>query len=103
MKSARLLPSAFCLLCALVSAAMAADNRETKSPTTPTPQYLESVTSAATNTMKAPSGGEGEAAGEIFGQPVSASNYYFAKRVAYMFARPWGAADLPEADRDAFI
>ncbi|MBI3324656.1 MAG: peptidyl-prolyl cis-trans isomerase [Candidatus Omnitrophica bacterium] len=39
-------------------------------------------------------------AGEIFGVPVSMDNYLFAKRVAYMFPQPWGAADLPEADRE---
>ncbi len=66
-----------------------------------TEKYLEAVTSAATHTMNAPAAGE--VAGEIFGQPVSVSNYHFAKRVAFMFSRPWGAADLPEADREAFI
>lgn len=42
-------------------------------------------------------------AGEIFGVPVSMDNYIFAKRVAYMFPPPWGAAELPEADREPVI
>ena len=41
-------------------------------------------------------------AGRIFGQPVPVNNYYFAKRVSYMFPRSWeeGAS---EADRERFI
>ena len=50
-----------------------------------------------------PSPSPASQAGEIFGVPVSESNYYFAKRVAYMFARPWGVADLPEDQRDTHI
>ncbi|MBI3011069.1 MAG: peptidyl-prolyl cis-trans isomerase [Candidatus Omnitrophica bacterium] len=42
-------------------------------------------------------------AGEIFGTPVSVGNYAFAKRVASMFPRPWGASDLPEAEREPAI
>jgi hypothetical protein len=42
-------------------------------------------------------------AGTLFGQPVSMENYLFAKRVAYMFPRPWGAADMPEAEREDVI
>ncbi len=42
-------------------------------------------------------------AGMIFGAPVSKGNYYFAKRVAYMFPRPWGAADVPEEQRDDIV
>lgn len=42
-------------------------------------------------------------AGEIFGQPVPLANYYFAKRVAYTFPSPWGAADLPEAQRETRV
>ena len=90
----------------LINAVAAAQTDPAKSATKPSPQqYLSAVTSAASAAMKAPaaSSGAGETAGEIFGQPVSASNYSFAKRVAYMFARPWGAADLPEADREAFL
>ncbi len=45
----------------------------------------------------------GGVAGEIFGMPVSMGNYGFAKRVAYMFPRPWGASDLPEAQRSDII
>ncbi len=41
-----------------------------------------------------------EIPGEIFGVPVSMGNYYFAKRVAWMFPRPWGASDLPETERE---
>lgn len=44
-----------------------------------------------------------ELAGEIFGVPVSLENYYFAKRVAYQFPSPWGAADRPVEDREDFI
>ncbi len=42
-------------------------------------------------------------AGMIFGVPVGKGNYYFAKRVAYMFPRPWGAADVPEEQRDDIV
>jgi hypothetical protein len=42
-------------------------------------------------------------AGEIFGVPVSMGNYSFAKRVAYTFPRPWGAADLPPAEREQVV
>jgi hypothetical protein len=42
-------------------------------------------------------------AGELFGQPVPLANYYFAKRVAYTFPSPWGAADLPEDQREARV
>ncbi len=42
-------------------------------------------------------------AGEIFGVPVSLDNYYFAKRVVYMFPRPWGAADLPVTEREPIV
>jgi hypothetical protein len=42
-------------------------------------------------------------AGLIFGQPVSMDNYYFAKRVAYMYPRPWGAADMPEDQREDVV
>ncbi len=43
------------------------------------------------------------AAGEIFGMPVSLGNYYFAKRVAYTFPRPWGASDVPAKEREPLI
>jgi hypothetical protein len=42
-------------------------------------------------------------AGKIFGVPVSMGNYAFAKRVAATFPRPWGAADLPEAEREPVV
>ncbi len=42
-------------------------------------------------------------AGEIFGQPVSKDNYYFAKRVAMMFPLPWGAAELPPEKQEAQV
>lgn len=38
--------------------------------------------------------------GEIFGVPVSQGNYQFAKAVAWMFPRPWGASDLPGDQRE---
>lgn len=41
-------------------------------------------------------------AGYIFGIPVPAGNYYFAKRVAYMFPRPWEER-LSEAERERAI
>lgn len=41
-------------------------------------------------------------AGRIFGQPVPIGNYYFAKRVSYMFPRPWEENASPE-DRERFI
>ena len=41
-------------------------------------------------------------AGVIFGMPVSRSNYYFAKRVAYMFPRS-GEEGLSDADRERVI
>ncbi|MBI4313542.1 MAG: hypothetical protein HY594_01870 [Candidatus Omnitrophica bacterium] len=44
-----------------------------------------------------------EPAGKIFDVPVSKGNYFFAKAVAYIFPRPWGAADLPEADREKIV
>ena len=46
---------------------------------------------------------ESEIAGEIFGVPVTRDNYYFAKLVANIFTRPWGAADLPEPEREAIV
>lgn len=42
-------------------------------------------------------------AGIIFGIPVSKGNYYFAKAVAYIYPRPWGAADLPESEREKVV
>lgn len=45
----------------------------------------------------------GEVAGEMFGVTVSRQNYAFAKRVASLFSRPWGAADLPAAEREPMI
>ena len=42
-------------------------------------------------------------AGEMFGVPVSRQNYEFAKRVALLFSRPWGAADLPPLEREPVI
>lgn len=44
-----------------------------------------------------------DVAGEMFGVTVSRSNYEFAKRVASVFSRPWGAADLPVAEREPLI
>ena len=41
-------------------------------------------------------------AGVIFGVPVPASNYYFAKRVSYMFPHPW-EEHLSDADRERAI
>ncbi len=46
---------------------------------------------------------EEQPVGEIFGMPVRRANYEFAKRVAFMFPQPWGAADLPADKREAFI
>lgn len=45
---------------------------------------------------------EDRTAGTIFGTPVPASNYWFAKRVAYQFPRP-GEEGLSEADRERTI
>ena len=45
---------------------------------------------------------ESQVAGMIFGVPVPAGNYYFAKRVAYMFPRPW-EENLSEAERERAI
>ena len=60
--------------------------------------------SAATSLLNPPQAvAADKPAGEIFGIPVSMSNYVFAKRVADMFPRPWGAADLPEKDREPII
>lgn len=42
-------------------------------------------------------------AGEIFGVPVSVGNYAFAAQVAAMYSAPWGAADVPEDQRQAHI
>lgn len=53
--------------------------------------------------LPAPPSNGSEPAGEIFGVPVPLSNYVFAKRVAYMFPQPWGAADLPESERERII
>ena len=62
------------------------------------------ASSAATALLHPPqAGGTDKPAGEIFGIPVSMSNYVFAKRIAYIFPRPWGAADLPEKDREPLI
>jgi hypothetical protein len=41
-------------------------------------------------------------AGTIFGQPVPRANYYFAKRVAYAFPRPW-ERHLTEEEREQVI
>ncbi len=61
--------------------------------------------SATTSLLHPPqqANGTDQPAGEIFGIPVSLSNYVFAKRIAYTFPRPWGAADLPEKDREPLI
>ena len=58
-----------------------------------------SIASAAAGSPPA----ESEIAGEIFGVPVTRDNYYFAKLVANIFSRPWGAADLPESEREASV
>jgi hypothetical protein len=42
-------------------------------------------------------------AGEIFGIPVSMGNYSFAKRVASIFPRPWGAADVSPVEREQLV
>ena len=44
----------------------------------------------------------GEIAGYIFGVPVPAGNYYFAKRVAYIFPHPWEER-ANEEKREQFI
>ena len=43
-----------------------------------------------------------EIAGEIFGIPVSINNYRFAKRVAYTFHHPQGAANLSEQEKEKY-
>ncbi len=43
-----------------------------------------------------------QSAGRIFGQSVPLGNYYFAKRVSYMFPRPW-EENASAADRERFI
>ncbi|MBI2998837.1 MAG: hypothetical protein HYY46_10395 [Deltaproteobacteria bacterium] len=67
--------------------------------------YLSKLASGA-GTQVTPVVREGEPggiAGEIFGIPVDMGKYFFAKRVAYMFPSPWGAADLRPADREQVI
>jgi len=68
-------------------------------------EYLARLPSVSSSLMSpvVPRTGTERIAGEIFGTPVSVDNYYFAKRVAAMFARPWGASDLPEAEREPVI
>ena len=67
----------------------------------------ESVPAAVpAGTAKAPSmfdqmAGE-RLAGRVFGQSVPVGNYYFAKRVSYMFPRPWEENATP-ADRERYI
>lgn len=41
-------------------------------------------------------------AGTIFGTPVPAGNYYFAKRVSYIFPRPW-EENASSEERERFI
>ena len=61
-----------------------------------------SVAISAEERSSATSPPKEQIAGSIFGVPVPAANYYFAKRVSYMFPRPWeeGAST---ADRERFI
>ena len=71
-------------------------------PSADAASMAERIHAAATGPAPAADPGD-EAVGEIFGVPVPAHNYYFAKRVAYMYPGPWGANDLPEAEREAFV
>ncbi|MDP3768274.1 MAG: peptidylprolyl isomerase, partial [Dehalococcoidia bacterium] len=66
-------------------------------PAPPGPSMRQSLGPAPT----AP-GTDAQVAGTIFGMPVPAGNYYFAKRVAYMFPRPW-EEHLTEAERERVI
>ena len=45
---------------------------------------------------------QGALSGYIFGVPVPAGNYYFAKRVSYMFPRPW-EEHASAQERERFI
>ncbi len=45
---------------------------------------------------------DAQVAGYLFGVPVPAGNYYFAKRVSYMFPRPW-EEQLQGAERERAI
>jgi len=67
------------------------------SPSTSATEVGKTAATAATGLIQS------DVAGQIFGIPVSSNNYYFAKRVAYMFPRPWGAADMPEAQREEVV
>ena len=61
------------------------------------------ATSATVTPPSTAAQSRGPIAGEIFGVPVSMDNYLFAKRVAYTFPQPWGAADLPEQERERTV
>ena len=73
--------------------------QESRDSSAPPGDYLATLSSSAASLANPHQG----LAGEMFGAPVSVGNYYFAKRVAFMFPQPWGAADLPEKDREPFI
>lgn len=67
------------------------------------PSRLWLVAFACCGMLSAAAASAEEIAGEIFGQPVSLNNYYFAKRVALMFPRPWGAPDLTGQALEDFV
>ena len=71
------------------------------SPAPPQASEKNSIFSAMSQSAEAPAT-DSQVAGRIFGINVSASNYYFAKRVAYMFPRPW-EENLSPADRERAI
>ncbi len=65
-------------------------------------QALAASQVSAAVTVSPASGAPEQVAGYIFGVPVPVGNYAFAKRVAYMFPRPWEEG-LAEADRERAI
>lgn len=65
-------------------------------------QQHAAIEAATTTVPPPPAPAPSETAGMIFGVPVPLGNYYFAKRVAYMFPKPWEEQATPE-ERERLI
>lgn len=93
----------------LVAVTMAQEHKDSYDQATSPAEverYLRGISSRASSLVSPRSSDTPlgtQIAGEIFGIPVGMDNYFFAKRVADLFPRPWGAADLPQDEREDII
>jgi len=75
--------------------------KETRAPA-PTQEELPAALGQYIS-LKAPTVPPQELVGMIFGVPVSKGNYNFAKAVAVLFPRPWGASELPPEEQEKIL